>query len=147
MIETQIEIAAPPSRVRAVLLDSAKYPEWHTSIIHLLEPEDNTKTLATLQQGDVVRCDIEGMKFDAKITENSERLLQWQGPPVFGLIAGLHGFHMEPTQDGSGTVFRQTEVFTGPISFLMRPSLLGRRVMGQFGRFNADLKRRAEELE
>ncbi|PYI20226.1 hypothetical protein BO99DRAFT_457161 [Aspergillus violaceofuscus CBS 115571] len=147
MIETQVEIAAPPSKVREVLLDSSRYPEWHTSLIHRLEAKDSTKTLATLIPGDVIRCDIDGMKFDAEITENSENLFQWQGPPVAGLIAGLHSFYMLSTKDGSATILKQTEEFTGVLAFLMGPSLLGRKLVGQYRRFNADLKRRVEELK
>ncbi|RAH76884.1 hypothetical protein BO86DRAFT_422786 [Aspergillus japonicus CBS 114.51] len=147
MIETQVEIAAPPSKVREVLLDSSRYPEWHTCLIHRLEAKDSTKTLATLILGDFIRCDIDGMKFDAEITENSENLFQWQGPPVAGLIAGLHSFHMLSTKDGSATILKQTEEFTGALAFLMGPSLLGRKLVGQYSRFNADLKRRVEELK
>ncbi|RAK81555.1 SRPBCC domain-containing protein [Aspergillus fijiensis CBS 313.89] len=146
MIETQVEIAAPPSKVREVLLDFSRYSEWHTSIFHLLEAGDSTKTLETLEPGDVIRCDVDGMKFDAEITENSENLFQWQGPPVAGLVAGLHSFHMLSTKDGSATILKQTEEFTGALAFLMGPSLLGRKLMGQYRRFNADLKRRVEEL-
>lgn len=68
MIETQIEIAAPPSHVRDLLLDFATYPYWQKSgLVRLLEPEDSTRTLATLQPGDKIKCDIDGMKFTAEI--------------------------------------------------------------------------------
>ncbi|OJJ98352.1 hypothetical protein ASPACDRAFT_122160 [Aspergillus aculeatus ATCC 16872] len=147
MIETQVEIAAPPSKVREVLLDFSKYPEWHVSTFHLLKAKNSTKTLATLIPGDVICCGIDGMKFDAKITENSENLFQWQGPPVAGLVAGLHSFYILSTKDGSATILKQTEEFTGALAFLMGPSLLGRKLVGQYRRFNADLKRRVEELE
>ena len=79
--------------------------------------------------------------------ENSEKLFQWQGPPVYGLIAGLHGFHMEPSNGGSSTIFKQTESFSGVISFLMTPSLLGKKMLGQFNQFNKDLKARAEAAD
>ncbi|PYI07146.1 hypothetical protein BO78DRAFT_313869 [Aspergillus sclerotiicarbonarius CBS 121057] len=147
MIETQTEIVASPAQVRKALLDFSKYPEWHTSFIKLLQPEDESKSLRSLQPGDKVKCDIDGMKFTAEIKENSDSLFQWQGPPVFGLIAGLHSFHMEPANNGSSTIFKQTEEFSGPISFLMSPSLLGRKMLGQFGEFNKDLKDRAEALK
>jgi hypothetical protein len=83
--------------------------------------------------------------------ENSERLFQWQGPPVYRLIAGLHSFHIESANsdddDGSSTIFKQTEKFSGPISFLMAPSLLGRGMLRKFDQFNKDLKTRAEALQ
>lgn len=149
------------------LLDFASYPDWQkSSLIRSLEPEDSTRTLATLQPGDKIKCDIDGMKFTAVIKvnfhlrmristatfmqltrdrrqENSERLFQWQGPPVMGLIAGLHSFGFATTESG-GTIFTQTEQFSGPISFLMGPSLLGRKMLGQYRKFNEELKARAE---
>jgi hypothetical protein len=97
MLETQIEIAAPPSKVREIvrsyqlhsypprtgtpltptsfmfhnkkLLDFSKYPEWHTSsFIKLLEPEDSScQSLHSLQPGNKIKCDIDGMKFTAEI--------------------------------------------------------------------------------
>ncbi|THC98885.1 hypothetical protein EYZ11_001663 [Aspergillus tanneri] len=145
MIETHIEIAASPAIVRDVLLDFSKYSEWQ-SFIKLLEPEDSSKTLQSMEPGDKIKCDVDGMKFTAEIKENSDRLFQWQGPPVFGLIAGLHSFHIEPANNGASTVFKQTEQFTGPISFLMSPSLLGKKILGQFHQYNKDLKARAESL-
>ncbi|KAJ5751682.1 hypothetical protein N7520_008599, partial [Penicillium odoratum] len=140
MIETRIEIVAPPSQVRDLLLDFANYPDWQTSgLIRSLEPEDSAQTLATLQPGDKIKCDIDRMKFTAVIKENSERLFQWQGPPVMGLVAGLHSFGFATTESG-GTIFTQTEQFSGPLSFLMGPSLLGRKMLGQYRRFNEELK-------
>ncbi|PYH94061.1 hypothetical protein BO71DRAFT_326290 [Aspergillus ellipticus CBS 707.79] len=144
MIETQIKIAAPPAKVRDVLLDFASYPQWHTSnLIRQLEPEDAAKTLVALQPGDKIKCDVDGMKFTAEIRETSSQQLQWQGPPVLGLIAGLHSFRFDESESG-GTVFSQTELFTGPISFLMSPSLLGRKMLGQYKLFGEEIKARAE---
>ncbi|KAJ5712294.1 hypothetical protein N7493_008762 [Penicillium malachiteum] len=144
MIETEIEIAAPPSLVRGLLLDFEKYPNWQTSgLVRLLEPEDSSRTLDTLQPGDKIKCDIDGMKFTAEIKENSDPLFQWQGPPVMGLISGLHSFSFEASESG-GTLFKQSELFSGPISFLMGPSLLGRKMLGQYRKFNEELKIHAE---
>lgn len=61
-----------------------------------------------------------------------------------GLIAGLHSFSFETASSG-GTVFTQSEEFSGPISFLMSPSLLGKKMLGQYERFNEELKARAEK--
>ncbi|OKL58143.1 hypothetical protein UA08_06479 [Talaromyces atroroseus] len=67
-IETQIQVAAPPAKVRQILLDFAKYPQWHTTLIKLLEPEDASKSLSSLARGDKIKCNIDGMKFVAEIT-------------------------------------------------------------------------------
>lgn len=60
-----------------------------------------------------------------------------------GLIAGLHSFRFEATESG-GTVFTQSEDFSGLIAFAMSPSLLGRKMLGQYRQFNEELKARAE---
>ncbi|KAH8703433.1 hypothetical protein BGW36DRAFT_443635 [Talaromyces proteolyticus] len=120
-IEAQIEIAAPPSKVREILLDFSKYPQWHTTLIKLLNPEDSSKLLSALKPGDKVKCNFDDMKFVANITANSENPFQWQGPLVHGLIK-----------------------FMGPISFLMTPSVLGKKMVRQYNKFNSDLKYYAE---
>lgn len=120
--------------------------------------------------GDKVECNIEGWKFIAEIRvgtralvllfnyvslpqlnandsshvkENSDGMFSWQGPPVL-TIAGLHQFRIEPTKDGSATIFTQSEDLKGPLSFLMSPSLLGKKMAAHFAEFNRDLKARAE---
>ena len=55
-------------RVSLQLLDFSKYPQWHTALIKLLEPEDSSKSLSSLKPGDKVKCNIDGMKFVASIT-------------------------------------------------------------------------------
>ena len=118
---------------------------------------------------DKVECNIERWKFIAEIKvplspcycccspyhawfsgnnssltkENSESTFSWQGPSVL-TVTGLHSFRMEPTKDGSATIFTQSENLKGPLSFLMKPSLLGKKMSKDFARFNEDLKARAE---
>lgn len=70
-------------------------------------------------------------------------MFSWQGPPVL-TVAGLHQFRMEPTQDGTATIFTQSEDLKGPLAFLMGPSLLGKKMAAHFAEFNRDLKARAE---
>jgi hypothetical protein len=60
-----------------------------------------------------------------------------------GLIAGLHSFGFKETESG-GTIFAQSEDFSGLLAFLMSPSLLGRKMLGQYRKFNEELKARAE---
>ncbi|OQD90444.1 hypothetical protein PENANT_c001G02971 [Penicillium antarcticum] len=114
MIEARVEIAASPS-----------------------------KSSHSRQPGDELNCDIFDTKFNAVIKENSETSFQWQGPRMFG-IAGLHGFYIEPANNGISTSFMQTETFSGPLGFLMSPYLFGRMLIEEFKGFNQDLKVRAE---
>ncbi|KAJ5432729.1 Polyketide cyclase/dehydrase [Penicillium daleae] len=141
--ESKIEIAAPPAKVREVLLNFSAYPEWHTDFIKGVKIQEESKTPETLVNGDKLECNIEGWKFIAEIRENSEGMLSWQGPPVL-TVAGLHQFRMEPTKDGTATIFTQSEDLKGPLAFLMGPSLLGKKMAAHFAEFNRDLKARAE---
>ncbi|KAJ5624831.1 Polyketide cyclase/dehydrase [Penicillium lagena] len=143
MIETRIEIAAPPAKVREVFLNFLAHPEWHTKWLKEVKPADDSKTGLSLVPGDKVHVQIGDMKFTAEIRENSENLFQWQGPPIF-TVAGLHSFHIEPTNDGSSTIFKQTEDLKGLMAWLMSPYLLGRSMAADFDAFNKDLKARAE---
>ena len=77
---------------------------------------------------------------------NDTDQFQWQGPPVYHVVAGLHTFEFKPSiNTPGGTTFIQKEEYSGPLAFLMSPSLVGKKIMGQFNKFNEDLKLRAEK--
>ncbi|KAJ5226850.1 uncharacterized protein N7469_006856 [Penicillium citrinum] len=141
--ESSIEIAAPPAKVREVLLNFPALRDWHQGFIRSLAVQDSSKTPESLVPGDKVEADIEGQKFTAEVKENSEILFAWQGPPVF-TVSGRHEFRMDATKEGTATIFTQSEDLSGPLSFLMSPSLLGRMMKSDFARFNEDLKMKAE---
>ncbi|OGE51986.1 hypothetical protein PENARI_c011G12407 [Penicillium arizonense] len=143
MITSTIEIAAPPAKVRDILLNFSAYPAWHTEWLKEIQVKDSNKTPQTLSSGDKIEVNIENFKFVAEVKENSENLFSWQGPPVF-TIAGLHKFHMEPANNGASTVFTQTEDLKGILSFIMSSSLLGKKMAAHFDIFHRDLKARAE---
>ncbi|KXG50952.1 Polyketide cyclase/dehydrase [Penicillium griseofulvum] len=143
MITSTIEIAAPPAKVREILLNFSAYPEWHTEWLKGIEVKDSTKTPQELSSGDKIEVNIENFKFVAEVKENTESLFSWQGPPVF-TIAGLHKFHIEPANNGASTVFTQTEDLKGLLAFIMSPSLLGKKMRAHFDIFHRDLKARAE---
>ncbi|KAJ5734954.1 uncharacterized protein N7483_000079 [Penicillium malachiteum] len=147
--ETKIEIAAPPARVREILLDFSAYAEWHTEWIKGIEIQEKEKTSASLTTGDKLQVNIEGCNFVADILVGSipmktQRIYSHgRVPPVF-TIAGLHTFHIEPTEDGTGTIFTQSETSKGLMSFLLSPSILGKKLRADYEVFNRDLKARAE---
>ncbi|KAF4637090.1 hypothetical protein G7Y89_g996 [Cudoniella acicularis] len=143
MISTSVEIGSPPEVVRKVFLDFSTHQEWHDGIFKKLTPLSENDPLAV---GTPIHCSLEGMEFEAMITENSPTCFQWQGPPVMG-ITGLHSFLFEPSKVvKGGTTFTQKEEFSGAISFLMQPWLLGSKLNAGFQKFNADLKVRVEGL-
>ncbi|PQE34041.1 Polyketide cyclase dehydrase protein [Rutstroemia sp. NJR-2017a WRK4] len=131
VIITKVEIAASPEVVRRVLLDFSKIPEWHTGLVKTITPLDNDDPVSV---GKKLHCTNTPTKF------------AWQGPPVMS-VSGLHSFLFEPSTVTPGnTTFTQMEEYSGPISFLMQPWLMGRTIKGQFEKFNADLKARCEGL-
>ncbi|KAJ5476252.1 Polyketide cyclase/dehydrase, partial [Penicillium sp. IBT 31633x] len=144
MITSTIEIAAPPAKVREILLNFSAYPEWHTEWLKSIELKDGSKAPLQLGPGDKIEVNIENFKFVAEVKENTESLFSWQGPPVF-TIAGLHKFHIEPANGGASTVFTQTEDLKGLLAFIMSPGLLGSKMRAHFDIFHRDLKARAEQ--
>lgn len=88
MIETQIEIAVSPAAVRKIvshlqlshapampdstdnfmkqLLDFSRYSEWHTGYVKSIKSVDASND--HLEPGDHIKCNLDGMKFTAKVT-------------------------------------------------------------------------------
>lgn len=89
-----------------------------------------------------------GVSFSPTITENSDACFQWKGPPLYGLIGGVHSFHFEPSEGGKGTKFTHEEVHYGPAAFLLSTwsPLIFMAGKGSFEGFNRDLKAKCEEL-
>ena len=122
-VRTSIDIAAPPARVWAVLVDTAAWPTWNPEIADLHGP---------LVPG--ARIEIhEGAGDDAMVfhpvirTVDPQRELSWRGrilaPHVFDV---LHAFTLAPMQSG-GTRFTQSEQVRGVLLWLfdveqLRPS-------------------------
>jgi len=135
-----------PAALHEKLLDFPSIPKWHTSFIKSITPLD-TESDDPLAAGKKLHCETKDFTFDSTITKNTPYAFVWQGPPVM-TVSGLHSFTFEPSKSTSdGTTFIQQEEYSGGISFLMQPWLLGRAIKGQFGEFNEDLKKRAESIE
>ncbi|THV48222.1 hypothetical protein BGAL_0261g00120 [Botrytis galanthina] len=141
MITTEIEINASPETVRRVLLDFPNISKWHTGFVKSITPLDTNDPLAV---GKKLHCVMKDFEFESIITENSPNKFAWQGPPVM-TVSGLHSFLIEPSKSNpGGTIFTQMEEYSGGISFLMQPWLLGKPIKGQFEEFNTDLKKKCE---
>ena len=106
-ISTSIEIAAPPSRVWAVLMDTAAYPAWNPSM----------RLIGTLAPGAVIE-NIEGQGEDQmvfwptvlKVQPNQE--LRWLGHyKMPGIFDANHYFLLTPSN--TGTRLTQGETFRG----------------------------------
>jgi hypothetical protein len=138
---TEIDIAASPERVWAVLIDFAAFPAWNPFIreasgepkvggklrIRVVPPGSN----AMVFKPTVLACDV-------------NRELRWLGRlGIPGLFDGEHGFTLAPI-DGGRTRLTQREVFTGVLVPLLAKSLDGGVKKG-FEAMNRALKERVEK--
>jgi len=132
-------IAAPGSRVWAILMDFARYPEWNP-FIHSIK--------GSARAGETLEVVIQppGRKpgtFRPVVVEVApERSLECRGSlPIPGLFVGAHRFEIGPV--GAGVRLEQSERFSGMlvpfVGNVLRATELGFRNM------NEALKARAEE--
>lgn len=158
LIHTQIEIAAPPEKVRAIFLDFPKISEWHKGFFKEIHYAPG-KTTADV--GDKLKVIAEGMTFEPivvvcntrkrkqgsdmlmKVQENSPAKLEWTGSLPY-IFTGIHSYQFRPSEENPGnTTFVQEESFTGLLSPLMWTPL-GSSTKAGFEKINADLKAKAE---
>lgn len=139
-IHTEIEIDAPPAAVWDVLSAIDRWSEWNSVI-------GGVKLDGPLREGTSGRLTLllpapAGRRTLAVrlVTVRPQQELAWQGG-VPGVMAGRHGFRLEPTARGTRLV--HTEVFSG----VLAPALvrLLRRQLGKgYKRFNHGLRDRCE---
>jgi len=121
-VETAIE--APPERVWEVLTDFPGYPTWNpfvTRITGELHPGARLRVAIKPQPG-------REMTFRPTVRHVDEgRGFSWLGRLLVpGLFDGLHSFETGPHPDG-GTLFRQSETFSGLLALVAGGSLEGTR--------------------
>ena len=133
-LSTSIEIAAPPSRVWAVLLDTGSYARWNPDM----------RLVGSLVVGATIE-NIEGQGDDRMIfwptvlVVRPERELRWLGHyKVPGVLDAEHYFLLRPS--AGGTEFIQGERFRGPVLWFYDV----RQLLPSFAALNAGLKARAE---
>ncbi|EME76901.1 uncharacterized protein MYCFIDRAFT_43995 [Pseudocercospora fijiensis CIRAD86] len=140
LIHTQIEIAAPPEKVRDIFLDFPKLSEWHKGLFKAIEYAPG-KTTADV--GDKLKVIGEGMTFEPIVLENSPAKLEWRGSLPY-IFTGIHSYQFRPSQKNPGhTTLVQEENFTGLLSPLMWTSF-GSSTKAGFEKLNADLKAKVE---
>ena len=138
-IETQVEIAAPASRVWQVLTDFARYPEWNPFITEI---EGIPEVGARLR----VRIQPPGrrpMTFKPTVLVAArDRELRWLGHLVLPrLFDGEHSFRME--ERGRTCRFQQSEQFSGVLVPFFGAGIFDATQRG-FEAMNSALKARAE---
>jgi uncharacterized protein YndB with AHSA1/START domain len=133
--ESTATIAAAREEVWRVLVDGRTWPSWNSGV---------TAVEGAIAPGGKVRIRTEaapGRAFPVRVTafEAPSRLVFTGGMPL-GLFRGVRTYTLTP--DGSGTVFRMREEYTGPLLGPIWRSMPD--LQPSFDRFAAGLKRRVE---
>ena len=138
IIQTSIEIAAPPSRVWEILTDFPRQSDWNPFITSISGP-------LVIGEKLTVRIEPAGkgaMTFNPTVLiVEPGRELRWKGKVLIsGLFDGEHHFRLE--RSARGTRFEQGEKFTGVLVPVLN-GVFGPTERG-FNAMNEQLKRRAE---
>lgn len=136
-VRTEIEIAAPPSRVWSVLTDFERWSEWNRVLLSLqLRGPLTEGTAARLVLGPygLPRIPVR------LVTVREHEELTWTGG-IPGVMVGRHGFRLTPSEHG--TRVEHFETFRGLLAGAIR--LASSRVEHTYGKFNRRLRDRCEE--
>ena len=138
VLDTSIDIDAPPQRVWEVLLDFPAWKDWNPFI---------PSVTGTLEIGARLRLTvtppgIKPMEFKPYVfaLRPGEEIL-WGGSFLWVFYRGDHAIFLEPLP-GGGTHFRQRERFRGPMVLLM--SHMIEATERGYHQMNQALKRRVE---
>ena len=138
-LSSQIEIAATPAEVWAVLADLPGYADWNPFVV---------EAAGNVVVGERLRVRIQpvggrAMTFKPRVTAaEPARELAWLGSAgVRGLFDGAHRFELRPS--ATGTLLLQSEEFTGVLVPLVWRSMAAGSQAG-FEQMNLALKRRVE---
>ena len=140
VIETEIEIDAPPERVWATFADFDRWPDWNPFARRLDGDVAVGETIAVRLEPP----DGRGMTFKPRVLEfTPNRALRWRGKVVFpGVFDGEHQFRLEPV-DERRTRFVQREEFSGLLVGIMMRSIRESTTNG-FEAMNEALKEQVE---
>jgi hypothetical protein len=134
----EIDIAAPPAAVWAVLVDTPNWPRFDPFC-------DRIEGVAAL--GQTIKAFTKlapGRAFPVKVlTFDAPKTMVWSGGMPFGLFTGVRTYTITPR--GSGAHFRMTEEFSGPMLALIGKSLPD--MTEPFDAFCKGLKAEAEKIQ
>jgi hypothetical protein len=138
VLDTYIDINAPPERVWEVLIDFPAWKQWNPFI-----PSVTGKlALGSLLHITVAPPGLKAMEFKPEVFAiNPGREILWGGSFLLVLYRGDHSMVLEPLSAGR-TRFRQRERFRGPIVLFMN-SLFKPTEQG-YHQMNQALKQRVE---
>ncbi|KAF2029975.1 hypothetical protein EK21DRAFT_45459, partial [Setomelanomma holmii] len=149
-VQIETEIDATPEEVRAIILDFARYSEWHSTFIQSMNTIPPGRDPRKLQQGETLNAKIRGIKLVPIVKANSSTELTWHGSTFGGAFAGRHYFQfIESHVTPGGTTFVHGEDYDGWLTWMFGKGLLGigrRSAARMFDDFSKDVKTRAKEL-
>jgi hypothetical protein len=138
VLDTYIDVNAPPDRVWEVLTDLPAWTEWNPFI---------TSVAGTLEVGARLHITVsppgtKTMEFRPKVfaVRPGEEIL-WGGSFLLVLYRGDHAMWLEPLPDGR-TRFRQRERFMGPLVLFMNGMI--KAAEQGYHQMNQALKQRVE---
>ena len=133
--EATTTIDAPAAKIWAVLVDTAKWPQWDPSCERIegqVALGNKIKAFTKLSPGRAFPVKVTDLVPNEKMT--------WSGGMPLGLFKGERTFVLR--EDGGHTVFTLREVFSGPMLRLIGKSIPN--MTEAFEKFAAGLKQRAE---
>lgn len=138
---TDIEIAASPEQVWAVLTDFATYPRWNPFIRHVDGAAEEGRLLEVFIHPPGAR---RACYRPLVLVADAPRELRWRAHLMVmpGVFEGEHRFVLERLPNGS-VRFEQSERFSGLLTPLMRDRI-DRSICRGFREMNAALKGRVE---
>ncbi|MFC9437196.1 SRPBCC family protein [Nocardia sp. NPDC057030] len=140
-IDTRIDVAVPPERVWAVLIDFAAYPEWNpffVAVDGVAEPGAELSLHTKFSARRAPRI----FSVTVYVVEAPRTLLWGGGFAIPRLADGRHGFDLSP--DGDGTDVRHHEQLSGLIIPFAGKQLTD--LEQRYRELNQALKERAENI-
>jgi hypothetical protein len=138
-IRTEVEIAAPPARVWAVLENFDGYAEWNPFMVKVAgKPEVGARIDITIEAPGLKRRTI---REKVRVVTRDQELVWGGGPPIPYLADGVHFFRLVDLGDGRTRVLHG-EDFTGLLVPLLKGMIA--KVAKGFEATNEALKRRVE---
>jgi hypothetical protein len=140
-VAREIDIAAAPETVWAVLMDFAQYPSWNPFIERI---SGETHAGGRLEAF-IKPIGSKGMTFKPRIlVSRPQQEFRWRGAVgAEWLFAGEHVFRLMPISPGH-TRFVQAEAFTGLLAPLLATASFLETTRKSFDLMNAALRDRAE---
>jgi uncharacterized protein YndB with AHSA1/START domain len=110
------QIAAPPDRVWALLVDADGYDTWNRAVVSIKGP------IAEGNRVELVSIANPKRTFKPKVVEMAApRRMVWADGMPLGMFRGERVYELAPTS--VGTTFTMTETFSGPLSGLISKSI------------------------